>query len=361
MSGNAQFRKFDSLKAFVTKAHIIVNDDESWADRQKRDYITKIVNKHKDSPKHMKRFMAVMAVIMSALTFGFGAFIKITPAHEWEILCGIGIVYFVLLVMYTYVLMYFPHQEDSLMLYAAKYQFQDLSEKLICQIALLNPLGNDHLKNDDKMIQTISTLLTFKLDDEAIKKINSLPNTNQGHNPGYGFDLPIPLDDAKSCRADEHAKQLNRLCSKYFNTDNMNVVLYVALIHLEDRLSDNKRADFLVPLAKYPSTTKKDAHVKGTSWLKASAQPYVWRTLTNQTSLTNSRISDDFSDNIKIDSYIGEGKKEYTSILMVPIPGKVGVLSLYSEEVEVFRSCDPSMTNTLGLYAKAVVNDYIQN
>jgi len=188
----------------------------------------------------------------------------------------------------------------------------------------------------------------IELEPEDEARLERLGNTCIVKESEFQFEFRTKMNPECRNIAYDHTKKIAELCWKMLANRSIKCSIYVRI----EKQSRHGVDEFLVPLAKYPGTDRDLKGMQGSSWLKTDIS-YIWTALNKQKVVTNQAINAAFAEEMEVKSI--SGSEDYASVVAIPIYGKAGVVSLYSEESFSLGTIDPCVANTIATCSRILM------
>jgi hypothetical protein len=286
-----------------------------------RDLIYKNVKNLNTSYKTLKTVLIIFQNIIPIL----GAFLGY---YSTQLTLPLIIFSWAIYIIFSFLLIWIinnlPDDLEKLGLEVDKIKLINLSEKLASKIALFDQLTDLIYIDDWEFINNKITPLVSKNLDEVNEKDREI--LNKCINPKYIFNSSrdtnitiksdnLKIDDKKRAKLQGYTKELCELANTIFGTATFSSKLYLRTV----KNFAEKEVEILVPFSRFPI---KEASEYGTSWIKSRGNlSIVWDSLEKG----NYLIKDVSSEGLY-----------YKSVLAVCLPGRIGVLTIQSDQSDTF-------------------------
>lgn len=307
-----------------------------------RDLIYKNVKNLSASYKTLKTILIIFQNIIPIL----GAFLGYYSTKlTFPLIIFSWTVYIVFSFLLIWIINNLPDDLEKLRLEVDKIKLINLSEKLASKIALFDQLTDFVYTDDWAYIKKISPKVKENLNeindgDKAI--INKCINPKYIFNSARDTNITIKsefldLDYDKKSKLQSFTKELCELSNKMFGTATYSAKLYLRVV----KDFNDKEVELLVPFSRFPI---KEANEYGTSWIKSRGNlSIVWDSLEK--------------GNYFIKDVSTEGLY-YKSVLAICLPGRIGVLTIHSDQYGTFlNQVDKSTFKLLAQASAQLVKD----
>jgi hypothetical protein len=233
-------------------------------------------------------------------------------------------IYIVFSVLLIWIINNLPDDMGKLGLEVDKIKLINLSERLASKIALFDQLTDFNYIDDWEFIyKKVSPKVKGNLEDvndkdrtTLLKCINTkyIFNTSRDTNITLKSDC-LDLSLEKKAKLQRFTKEICELSNKMFGTSTYSAKLYLRAI----KEFNHTDVEILIPFSRFPI---KEANEYGTSWVKSRGNlSIVWDSLEKG----NYLIKDVSSEGLY-----------YNSVLAVCLPGRIGVLTIQSNQNSTF-------------------------
>ena len=314
-----------------------------------RNFLLKFIDSHeKGNPTKLRKWLQVLEVILLAIGAALGFFI-ISSETEQILNYIIWGAYIFTVVIVSVTLRLIPDTQETLYLHAQHIRLTNLAERLAAEVALFDLMESPRANDDDNdFINNVSKYIPSQSDIDSnyqslIKYVlNNSTVFESSRDTNITFTT-LNLTENQEEALFDITKTIVDLCDYLFAGKNFTAKLYLKGIC---KFEENS-VEILTSFAKYPADTSKSKGRYGSSWIKARGNPsQVWKCLESGKVL-HKQLND-------LGSY-------YNSMLLICLPGRVGVLAITSKSEDAFKDkYDKWLIKSLAIATKALTAEALK-
>lgn len=291
-----------------------------------------------------QKYMKVKNLLFSVQIF-LGSFPLILTIFVDEInntwtKVSIWFIYALIVLFVNYLFRNFPDDYEKVLKDIKIIKLTSISEKLATQLALLDKTTNKIFNEDESKINKLSSRvknfeeMSDKNREVITRCIQKKYRASDSRDTSIVFNREdIELSTAEEYELNKVTQEICEIAQILFGGKGFTAKLYLRVE--KDVIYDNleERTEILTSFSRFPT---KDNF--GTSWVKTRGKSSkVW----------------DCLDKGESGVYLFEGKGlYYESILSVCLPGRIGILNIQNENIEIFKDKDIEINcKVISLYA----------
>lgn len=299
-------------------------EETGMLERYQRFLSSYIESYEKDNPTRLRKYLLVFEAVLMAIGAALGFFI-IYGGTEDTYKATIWIAYVAAVSIVSITLRLIPETLETFYLHAQRIRLTNLAERLAAEVALFDLLGNPSVKDDEAFIKGVSRHLPplsdlSERDTSIIKSCLDVAKVFDSSRETNITFKELNLHEKQEQALFDATRRIVDLCSYLFAGKDFTAKLYLRGI----TEFQGKNIEILTSFAKYPADTSRSKGRYGSSWIKARGNPsQVWNCLENGKEIHQQGNT--------FGSY-------YNSMLLICLPGRVGVLAITSRSDAAFKN-----------------------
>lgn len=305
-----------------------------------KDRVKKLAdNLEKPTYKRLKNFLNLVEILVGLFAAVIGFYLTYSGASE-QTKAVVWTVYVLMSFLILFTVRVLPQDFDQFRLEVRNLTLTKQAERLAAKVFLFDLLSRNDPTDDQALIERFSTFLpeVDTLSDTTKEKIRLCLHPASV----FTFDaeetnvtLPLcGLTDKQKHSLQDFTQEIVMICGHLFAGRDFTAKIFLRTV----KQYDGSAVEILTSFAKFPA---RGADLFGSSWVKARGNPSaVW------TSLESGK------------PFVKSGKKhnaQYSKVLAICLPGRIGVLSLTSTQESAFKGFENDWTTTARSLAAATL------